>query len=419
MAETKTSKEVTFTDAEKWGVRQHRSLWGDAWQRLTSSNAARLGLVIVVLFVLSTVLAHFFWDYDPRIDLDYSLKLKPPNLAPSEEIPSIHPFGTDKLGRDIFRRVIHGGWNSMRVGVVAVGISLTIGGILGLLAGFYESMSLGRAGLLILFGGIGLVLGALSAWIAGQPFQALLFCVLGVAAVLIEDPRASGEVRHVTLIRVLLFAGAGLLLGGGPALFVSPYTAAACALVGLIIGGVVALPLSGSFVSNLIMRVMDVILAFPAYLLAIAILAFLGPGLDRAMIAIGFVAIPTYTRLLRSTVLSLTQETYVLAAQSIGTGHGRIIFRHILPNTLSPIIVQATMGLASAILWAGALGFLGLGAIPPEPEWGAMLGDSYRYLTSGAWWAVLFPGLAIMLSVLGFNLLGDGLRDALDPHLTR
>jgi len=157
----------------------------------------------------------------------------------------------------------------------------------------------------------------------------------------------------------------------------------------------------------------------PPYLLAIAILAFLGPGLDKAMIAIGFVGIPIYTRLVRATVLSLNQEVYVLAARAIGAGHVRIIFRHILPNALSPVIVQATMGLANAIIWAGALGFLGLGAIPPDPEWGAMLGDSYRFLTSGAWWAVLFPGLAIMLSVLGFNLLGDGLRDALDPRLTR
>jgi len=113
----------------------------------------------------------------------------------------------------------------------------------------------------------------------------------------------------------------------------------------------------------------------------------------------------------------VVQKEYVLAAQSVGESHNRILFRHIVPNTLSPIIVQATMGLASAILSAAALGFLGLGAIPPEPEWGAMLGDSYRYLASGAWWAVLFPGLAIMLSVLGFNLLGDGLRDALDPKM--
>ncbi|MGD8821017.1 MAG: ABC transporter permease, partial [Anaerolineae bacterium] len=167
----------------------------------------------------------------------------------------------------------------------------------------------------------------------------------------------------------------------------------------------------------IIMRVMDIILAFPGILLAIAIVAMLGPGLDKGMIAIGFVGIPVYARLVRSTVLAVIQQEYITAGLAVGVGQGRILFRHIVPNTLSPIIVQATMGLASAILWAGALGFLGLGAIPPEPEWGAMLGDSYRFLTTGAWWAVVFPGLAIMLSVLGFNLLGDGLRDALDPRL--
>ncbi len=165
------------------------------------------------------------------------------------------------------------------------------------------------------------------------------------------------------------------------------------------------------------MRTMDIILAFPGILLAIAIVAMLGPGLDKGMIAIGFVGIPVYARLVRAAVLSVVQQEYVTAGLSVGVGQGRILFRHIVPNTLSPIIVQATMGLASAILWAGALGFLGLGAIPPEPEWGAMLGDSYRFLTTGAWWAVVFPGLAIMISVLGFNLLGDGLRDALDPRL--
>jgi ABC-type dipeptide/oligopeptide/nickel transport system permease subunit len=135
------------------------------------------------------------------------------------------------------------------------------------------------------------------------------------------------------------------------------------------------------------------------------------------MIAIGVVSIPVYARLARSSVLSVMQKEYILAARAVGEGHGRVMTRHVLPNILSPLIVQTTMGLASAILAAAALGFLGLGAIPPEPEWGAMLGDSYRYLASGAWWAVVFPGVAIMLAVLGFNLLGDGLRDALDPKL--
>src|SRR3990172_8263022 len=118
-------------------MREHRSLWYDAWRRLISSNTARVGMLIVAIFIISTTYAHYFWEYNPRTDLDYSLKLKPPNLAPTEEIESVHPFGTDKLGRDIYRRVIHGGWNSLRVGIVAVGISLSIGGTLGVLAGFF------------------------------------------------------------------------------------------------------------------------------------------------------------------------------------------------------------------------------------------------------------------------------------------
>lgn len=392
--------------------RRRRTLWGDAWRRLIASPTARLGMAIVAIFVLGTVLAHFFWPYDPKTDLDYSLKLKPPTLRPTPDVPSVHLFGTDKLGRDVFRRVVHGGWNSLRVGVISVGIALVVGGLLGLLAGFYESMPLTageRAGLM---GGIGLLLGALPAWLAGQALQAVLFAALGGFSALFAS---SWPARR----RYPVLAAAGLLVGTVPSLLVSPYTALVCGLLGALIGGLLAIQMSGSLFSNIVMRLMDIILAFPSILLAIAIVAFLGPGLDRAMIAIGFVGIPTYARLMRATVLSLVQRDYVLAAQAVGAGHTRILFRHILPNTLSPIIVQSTLGLGSAIIWAGALGFLGLGAIPPEPEWGAMLGDSYRFLTSGAWWAVTFPGLAIMFSVLGFNLLGDGLRDALDPRLTR
>ena len=393
-------------------LRRRRTLWGDAWRRLIASPTARLGMAIVVLFVLGTVLAHFLWPYDPKTDLDYSLKLKPPNLRPTPDVPSIHPFGTDKLGRDIFRRVVHGGWNSLRVGVISVGISLAVGGLLGLLAGFYESVPLTVGERIGLMAGIGLVLGSIPAWIAGQAVQAVLFAALGAVSASVAASWPNGR-------RWLVLPGAGLLIGVLPSLFVSPYVALVCGLLGLAIGAVLTFPLGGPLFSNIVMRLMDVILAFPSILLAIAIVAFLGPGLDRAMIAIGFVGIPTYARLMRATVLSLVQRDYVLAAQAVGSGHTRILFRHILPNTLSPIIVQSTLGLGSAIIWAGALGFLGLGAIPPEPEWGAMLGDSYRFLTSGAWWAVTFPGIAIMLSVLGFNLLGDGLRDALDPRLTR
>jgi len=408
----KTETQPNDLGTVDFAVREHRSLWVDAWRRLIASRTARLGMVIVAVFLLSAVFAHYFWEYDPKTDLDYSLKLKPPTLVANEEVPSVHIFGTDKLGRDIFRRVVHGGWNSLRVGIVAVGISLIVGGLLGMLAGFYESMLITSIERLILYGLIGFTLGLLPAWIAIQPIQAILLAVLGVLAAIFSKFWADRRPY-----RILLFSALGTLVTAIPAIFIGPMMAFICGFLGMITGVILALPLDGKFFSTIIMRIMDIILSFPGYLPAIAIVAFLGPGLEKGMIAIGIVGIPVYARLVRSAVLSVGQKEYILAAQSVGESHGRIIFRHVFPNILSPVIVQSTMGLADAILSAAALGFLGLGAIPPEPEWGAMLGDSYRYLTSGAWWAVLFPGLAIMLSVLGFNLLGDGLRDALDPKL--
>ena len=406
--ENNSSEEITVTD---YAVREHRSLWLDAWRRLISSYTALLGMFIVAVFVFSAVGAHYFWEYEPKKDLDYSLKLKPPTLIANEEVPSVHIFGTDKLGRDIFRRVVHGGWNSLRVGIVAVGIALIIGGLIGLVSGFYENISMTSMERVFLFGLTGFVMGLLSAWVAGQPIQAFFLAGLGVAAVLFP------KFQKDKPLRLLIFAAAGGVLTAIPALFVGGTVALVCGIWGLLTGALLSRNLDGIFFSSTMMRLMDIVLSFPGYLLAIAIVAFLGPGLEKGMIAIGIVSIPIYARLTRSAVLSVIQKEYILAAQSVGEGHGRIIFRHLTPNILSPVIVQTTMGLAAAILAAAALGFLGLGAIPPEPEWGAMLGDSYRYLASGAWWAVLFPGLAIMLAVLGFNLLGDGLRDALDPKL--
>ncbi len=401
-------EEIIVTD---FAVREHRSLWGDAWGRLISSNTARLGMFIVILFVSSATFSHYFWKYEPKKDLDYSLKLKAPNLSPNEEVDSIHIFGTDKLGRDIFRRVVHGGWNSLRVGIVAVSISLFFGGLIGLVSGFFETVTMTMVERLVLFSITGLLLGALSAWVANQIFQLFLYAGMGIAAGYYQD-----FLKGKTL-RSIVFGVIGFLVSGIPAFFAGITVGLVCGILGLLSGVILSRPLDGKFLSNSLMRLMDMILSFPGYLLAIAIVAFLGPGLGKGMIAIGVVGIPVYARLTRSAVLSVIHKEYILAAQSVGEAHGRIIFRHITPNILSPIIVQTTMGLANAILSAAALGFLGLGAIPPEPEWGAMLGDSYRYLASGAWWAVLFPGLAIMLSVLGFNLLGDGLRDALDPKL--
>jgi len=172
----------------------------------------------------------------------------------------------------------------------------------------------------------------------------------------------------------------------------------------------------GGRLDALIMRIMDVLLAFPGILLALAIVSVLTPGLTNVMIAVGLSAVPTYARLVRASVLAARENLYVEAARALGGRDLGILVRYILPNVVAPLIVTATLGLGTAILSAAALGFLGLGSQPPQPEWGRMLSEGRDYLRE-AWWISTFPGLGIMLTVLAMNLLGDGLRDLLDPRL--
>jgi peptide/nickel transport system permease protein len=185
-------------------------------------------------------------------------------------------------------------------------------------------------------------------------------------------------------------------------------------LVGAILGAISGF--LGGWVDQGIMRFMDILLAFPGLLLAIAVVSILGPGLMNMLYAIAFVSIPVYARIMRASVLAVKEQDFVMAAQSVGVPQTRMLVREILPNCLTPIIVAGTLGIATAILDAAGLSFLGLGAQPPMPEWGTMLGEG-RGSVFTAPHIVFFPGVAIMLSVLGFNLLGDGLRDALDPRL--
>ncbi len=281
-------------------ARRSRGLFQDAWRRLLASWNGRVGLAVVTLIVLTAVLAPIIDPYDASTDSNLRMSRKPPSAE--------HPFGTDRLGRDLFRRIIHGTRISLTVGVVVVFLSGTAGVLLGLAAGYF-----------------------------------------------------------------------------------------------------------GRGIDTVIMRIMDVLLAFPGILLAISIVAVRGPGLTNTMIAVAVVGIPGYARVTRSMVLSLRERDFVQAAESVGVKDNRIMFRHILPNSLSPLIVQATLGVGGAILFAAALGFLGLGAQPPTPEWGAMISDAIPFLQTSPH-MVFFPGIAIMITVLGFNLLGDGLRDALDPQ---
>lgn len=172
----------------------------------------------------------------------------------------------------------------------------------------------------------------------------------------------------------------------------------------------------GKWIDTIISRIFDIMLAFPSILLAIAVVSVLGPSLQNALIAIAIINIPNFGRLIRSKVLSIKEEEYITSAKAIGMRDIRILFSHILPNSMAPVIVAGTLAIASAIIEAAALGFLGLGAEAPAPEWGKMLADARLFLRNAPW-AMIFPGLAIMLTVLGFNLMGDGLRDALDPRM--
>jgi peptide/nickel transport system permease protein len=278
--------------------RRAGSLWADAFRRLRRNRLALVGGAVVLIVALLAVLAPWIAPYDP-IRVNSGQTLRPPN---PEQL-----FGTDHLGRDVFSRVLYGGQLSLRIGLISVGISLTFGLILGLLAGYY-----------------------------------------------------------------------------------------------------------GRWPDMLVMRLMDVLLAFPGILLALAVIAILGAGLTNVMIAVGISYIPHYTRVVRSGVLATKNSMYVDAARVAGCGDARIMVVHILPNALTSVIVIATLGVATAILIAASLSFLGLGVQPPTPEWGAMVSGGRDYLRNN-WWISTFPGLTIMITVLSINLLGDGLREALDP----
>jgi len=223
-----------------------------------------------------------------------------------------------------------------------------------------------------------------------------------------QFPLGTDSIGRCILSRIIYGSRLSLLIG--------------CIVVTLSLSVGVLLGLFSGFyrgtVDTLIMRLMDIILALPSLLLAIVIVVLLGPGLRNAMIAVAITNIPHYARLTRAAVMNELTKDYVVASRVAGAGTFRLMFGTVLPNCLAPLIVQSTLGISSAVLDAAALGFLGLGAQPPTPEWGTMLADSRQYIER-AYWAVTFPGLAILITVLAFNLLGDGLRDALDPKLKR
>ncbi len=283
--------------------RASRGLWRDALRRLMRNGPALLGLFFIAVFVLGALLAPVIAPYDPSVGV----------LVDGRQGPSFaHIMGTDLLGRDEFSRVLFGAQISLTVGIVAVVCGLTLGSVVGAIAGG-----------------------------AGGKLDAVL------------------------------------------------------------------------------MRIIDVLLAVPGILLAIGIIAWLGQGEIQIVLAVGISYSPVFARLLRGSLLALRESDYVIAARSMGASPARVLLRHMLPNALTPLIVQATLAAATAIIDVAGLGFLGLGPGDPRvAEWGEMLTDSARFLQSSPY-LILFPGAAIVISAIGFNLLGDGLREALDPRLKR
>lgn len=207
-----------------------------------------------------------------------------------------------------------------------------------------------------------------------------------------------------------------LIYGSQYSLFIGVFVTTLSLTTGIVIGVIAGY--YGGWLDTAIMRLMDIILAFPSLLLALVLVAILGPGLTNGMIAIALVLQPHFVRLTRAAVMSEKTRDYVTAARLAGASPLRLMFKTILPNCMAPLIVQATLSFSNAILDAAALGFLGMGAQPPAPEWGTMLAEAREFILR-AWWVVTFPGLAILITVLAINLMGDGLRDALDPKLKR
>jgi dipeptide transport system permease protein len=296
---------VTEVDDRPTGT---RVVLKEFWSYFSENHGAVMGLFFFIAVVFVATFADFIAPHLPNQQFRDAL-LQPPFWQTGGDFRFL--LGTDAIGRDMLSRLIHGSRYSLFIGCIVVSISLVVGVILGLIAGFFRG-----------------------------------------------------------------------------------------------------------WVDTFIMRIMDVVLAFPSLLLALVLVAVLGPSLMNAMVAIAIVQQPHYVRLTRAAVMTEMTKDYVTAARVIGVKSLRLMFITVLPNCMAPLIVQAALSFSTAILDAAALGFLGMGAQPPTPEWGTMLAEAREFILS-AWWVVTFPGIAILTTVLAINLMGDGLRDALDPKLKR
>jgi len=360
-----------------------RSRWDEAWRLLKKNKLALTGFLIFVLFFLVAI-AGMWLTSGTKPAIDPSLvrlpeKLRPPLSNPIaevlrlEEIPAlgIYLFGTDELGRDVFARMLQGAWVSLTVGFVAVGISVLVGILMGGLSGYYGERPVRvhhvLASFFVLVGG-----GFLA---AGNLHVGMILCFIASALVAISRNRAF---RRYPWIRFL---------------FVGTFS-----------------------VDTLIMRFVDIMLCFPSFFLILTVVALLPPSIYNIMIVIGLTSWEGTARFVRAEFLSLREQDFVTAARALGVNDLRIIFRHMIPNAIAPVLVSATIGIAGAILTEAGLSFLGFGVPPPYATWGNILSDGKRFIFDAPW-LTFVPGFAILIVVLSFNLFGEGLRDILNPKL--
>lgn len=369
-------------------VAPRESRWKEFWRLLRRNRLALVGLFIFVLFFLVALGGLFLTSgmrpfFDPAV-VRLEEKLRPPLSDPKSEILEsdriprlgLYLFGTDELGRDVFSRMMQGAWVSLTVGFVAVGIAVFIGIFLGGISGYYGQNSI-------------------------KVNQIFLATVLLLGGGLV--------VAGITVLGVVL-----LVIGGAFLVFLQWWKKRANKPVQT---GWMRLLRAGTIsVDTLIMRFVDIMLCFPSFFLILTVVALLPPSIYNIMIVIGLTSWMGTTRFVRAEFLSLRDQDFVTAARALGVPNWRIIFRHMIPNAIAPVLVSATIGIATAILTEAGLSFLGLGVPPPHATWGNILSDGKNFIFDAPW-LTFIPGVAILIVVLSFNLFGEGLRDVLNPRL--
>jgi peptide/nickel transport system permease protein len=360
-----------------------KTLFQESWSLFRKNRLAVAGMVIFIIFFIVAVTGVFLTTgthpyLDPAL-VRLQEKLLPPLSRPNlgillpEEVPKLglYLLGTDELGRDVFARMLQGSWVSLTVGFVAVGIAVVIGILLGGIAGFFGNLRIktGHVFALLFLGGGGYALGS------AKILLGVTLLLLGAVLVLWLKGEGRRTPAGLSFLRLNLFS-----------------------------------------IDILIVGLVDIMLCFPSFFLILTVVALLTPSIYNVMAVIGLTSWMGATRFVRAEFLSLREQDFVTAARALGISDWRIIFRHMIPNAMAPVLVSATIGIATAILTEAGLSFLGFGVPPPHATWGNILSDGKDYIFDAPW-LTFVPGFAILIVVLAFNLFGEGLRDALNPRL--